>query len=64
MLRNATGYLTDCERLGLQPSALQMIVIFDDATSLLSLPVLDRLPYWMFIPIHRGLALFGEYVMG
>ncbi|KAL4875386.1 hypothetical protein BJY04DRAFT_224053 [Aspergillus karnatakaensis] len=63
-LRNLSGYVDDCLKNGLKPSLLQIILFSDNASSLLCPPMLNWMPTWLLIPVHRALALWAEAVLG
>lgn len=63
-LRNAVGYLADCEKNGLQPSLFQLILFFHNASSLLSLEICDWMPIWLLIWIHIAGAWIAETMLG
>ena len=63
-LRNLSGYIDDCLKLGVNPSVLQIILFTRNASSLLCPPFLNWMPTWLLIPVHRGLAWYAEYVLG
>lgn len=63
-LRNFSGYIDDCLKAGLKPSVLQIILLPENASSLLCPPFLNCMPVWLLIWVHRGLAWFAESVLG
>ncbi|USP79029.1 hypothetical protein yc1106_06303 [Curvularia clavata] len=63
-LRNLSGYLDDCLKSGIQPSVLQIILMTENASSLLCPPFLNWMPTWMLFWVHRGLAWYAETVLG
>jgi hypothetical protein len=56
MLRNVVGYFADCHEAGLAPSAFQLILFYDNASSLLTPPGLNWMPLWLLIIVHYVLA--------
>ncbi|KAI1497645.1 hypothetical protein F5X99DRAFT_358248 [Biscogniauxia marginata] len=64
LLRNLVGYLADCDRAGLEPSPFQLILFFDDASSLLCPPFLNWMPIWLLTLVHHGLACIAESLLG
>lgn len=64
MLRNCVGYLADCDKAGLKPSIFQMILFFDDASSLLCPPFLNWMPAWLLTWVHHGLAWIAQSLLG
>ncbi|KAL8942499.1 MAG: hypothetical protein Q9216_001643 [Gyalolechia sp. 2 TL-2023] len=63
-LRNAVGYLADCEKNGLQPSLLQLILFFHNASSLVSPEICNWMPIWLLVWIHIAGAWIAETVLG
>ncbi|KAI1338692.1 hypothetical protein F5Y15DRAFT_416916 [Xylariaceae sp. FL0016] len=55
-LRNAVGYLSDCEKQGLQPSLFQVILFYHDASSLWTPPFLNWVPVPLINVMHYVLA--------
>ncbi|CAN8106531.1 unnamed protein product [Discula destructiva] len=63
-LRNIAGYLGDCEQANLDPSPFQLILFFENASSVLCPPFLEWMPVWLLTWVHHGLAWVGESVLG
>ncbi|EMR66151.1 putative ankyrin repeat domain-containing protein 29 protein [Eutypa lata UCREL1] len=63
-LRNLSGYLDDCIKEGVKPSVLQIILLTENASSLLCPPFLNWMPVWLLFWVHRGLAWYAESVLG
>ncbi|RYP12908.1 hypothetical protein DL765_007124 [Monosporascus sp. GIB2] len=63
-LRNIVGYLADCDKAGLKPSPFQLILFFDNASSLLCPPFLNWMPVWLLTWVHHGLAWIAESLLG
>ena len=63
-LRNLSGYVDDCLKAGLAPSVLQIILFTENASSILCPPFLNWMPVWLLLRVHRGLAWYGENVLG
>lgn len=63
-LRNIVGYLADCEKTGLKPSPFQLMLFFNNASSLLSPEFCDWMPIRLLIWIHIAVAWIAETVLG
>ena len=63
-LRNLTGYMDDCLKNGLEPSPWQMLLFFEEATSVLIPPELEWVPDWLLITLNYAFAWWAESVLG
>ena len=63
-LRNAVGYLADCEKSGLQPSLFQMVLFWHNASSLISPKFCGWMPIWLLVWIHIVGAWVAETMLG
>ncbi|KAH4116037.1 hypothetical protein HBH64_047200 [Parastagonospora nodorum] len=64
ILRNLTGYMNDCKKLGVALSPWQLLLFFEDASSILIPPALSWMPNSMLTWVHHGLAWYAESVLG
>ncbi|KAK8044421.1 hypothetical protein PG993_004445 [Apiospora rasikravindrae] len=55
-LRNAVGYLSDCEREGVKPSLFQLILFYQDASSMWTPEFLSWVPNFILSGLHYVLA--------
>lgn len=55
-LRNAVGYLSDCEREGVKPSLFQLILFYQDASSMWTPEFLSWVPNSILSGLHYVLA--------
>ncbi|KAI0972053.1 hypothetical protein F4678DRAFT_67334 [Xylaria arbuscula] len=63
-LRNLSGYVNDCLKAGMQPSVLQIILMTEEASSLLCPPFLNWMPTWLLFWAHKAIAGYTEHVLG
>ncbi|KAF1922274.1 uncharacterized protein M421DRAFT_413326 [Didymella exigua CBS 183.55] len=63
-LRNLTGYMHDCQKAGLEPSPWQMLLFFEDASSVTIPPALSWMPNWLLTWVHHRLAWYAENILG
>ncbi|KAI1112708.1 hypothetical protein F5Y14DRAFT_245149 [Nemania sp. NC0429] len=63
-LRNLTGYMGDCQKAGVKVSPWQMLLFFENASSIVCPPGTGWMPLWMLTPLHHGLAWIAETVLG
>lgn len=57
-LHNIVGYVVDCEKAGLKLSFFQLLLFYDDASSLLTPPFLNWVPLWLLTWLHHMLAFW------
>ncbi|KAK6210533.1 hypothetical protein LQW54_006141 [Pestalotiopsis sp. IQ-011] len=57
-LRNIVGYVADCDKAGISPSIFQIILFYQDASSLWTPSALNWMPLWIISMIHY-VAAYG-----
>jgi hypothetical protein len=54
----------DCQKAGLEPSPWQMLLFFEDASSVTIPPALSWMPNWLLTWVHHRLAWYAENILG
>ncbi|KAI1734119.1 hypothetical protein F4680DRAFT_439516 [Xylaria scruposa] len=63
-LRNLTGYMGDCQKDGLKVSFWQMLLFFENASSIVCPPGTSWMPVQMLAVVHHVFAWIAESVLG